>query len=65
MATGTIVMVKADGTAVRLSCDDTITGLGSIIGKNIPATGNASTTEVVIGSDTRLGFVSQAKWQDF
>ena len=28
MATGTIVMVKADGTAVRLSCDDTITALG-------------------------------------
>jgi hypothetical protein len=31
-----------------------ITGLGIVISKNFPATGNASSTEVVLGSDTRL-----------
>jgi hypothetical protein len=31
-----------------------VTGLGTASTKNIPATGNASTTEVVYGSDTRL-----------
>jgi hypothetical protein len=31
-----------------------ITGLGTASGKDIPATGNASSTQVVYGSDTRL-----------
>lgn len=31
-----------------------ITGLGTASTKNVPATGNAATTEVVLGTDTRL-----------
>lgn len=32
-----------------------ITGLGTASTRNVPASGNASATEVVLGSDTRLG----------
>jgi len=46
---GRAILTGADAAAQRTSL-----GLGTAATKNIPATGNASSTEVVYGSDTRL-----------
>ena len=43
-----------DGAQIAYSSLSGLPTLGTAAGKNIPATGNASATEVVYGSDTRL-----------
>lgn len=48
-AAGAALIDDADATAQR-----TTLGLGTAAEKNIPATGNASVTQVVYGTDTRL-----------
>ncbi len=51
---GTTTQVKSDGTAVRLTISDNLLGLGTASEKDIPASGDATTGQVVYGTDTRL-----------
>lgn len=57
IATGAEVNVQSDWTQATNTADSYIKNkptLGTAAAKNIPATGNASVTEVVYGTDTRL-----------
>ena len=57
IAAGAEVNVQSDWTQATDTADDYIKNkptLGTAAAKNIPATGNASVTEVVYGDDTRL-----------
>ena len=51
---GTTTQVQSDGTAIRLTIDDTATAIGTAAVKDIPTSGDASTSQVVYGTDTRL-----------
>jgi len=47
-------ITSTTNTAIAISASQVTSGLGTAASKDIPAAGNASTTQVVYGTDTRL-----------